>query len=245
MNSKHLSKTSFLLSALLLIIAKPSMAATMGEVEIIPIDQPVAGKTYSQLTGEWWDWSLSFPNGLSPIEEDGVVRSGTQKQATNLWFLAGTFGSIANRHITIPTNPEEKTLFFPLFNTLWWVPEDGDTETEVRALAKENIDLVDFTLEENELSFTLDLYSDGTEDINISESELLEFRASSPPGGQTVNFEEGTIVTDGFGFSPGPRFPAVADGYWLGLTPLPLGEHTLNIKTIVPENNFFYRFLIQ
>ncbi len=41
-------------------------------------------------------------------------------------------------------------------------------------------------------------------------------------------------MTD-FGVPPGLRFPAVADGYWIGLKPLPAGEHTIVFQAIVGD----------
>lgn len=39
--------------------------------------------------------------------------------------------------------PPDKALLIPLFNNLWWTPEDGNTVRQIRALA--NFNLTDST----------------------------------------------------------------------------------------------------
>lgn len=45
-----------------------------------------------------------------------------------------------------------------------------------------------------------------------------------------------------FGITPGPRDPAVADGYWVLLEPLTPGHHTIRIEASV--SGFPFPFVI-
>ncbi len=232
-----LAQLSFpILLSITIIPGSPSNA------QIIPIDDLVAGKSYRQLTGEWWEWALSFPDFTSPILENGEVVLGTQKQNEDLWFLAGTFGTTANRTITIPLNEPPKTLFFPILNTLFWLPEDGPNEAAIRASANQSIDLYDFSQPDIFMNFSLDLSSDGQKELELDENTLQEFRAESPEGGQILRYDQGTFgglfVDPNFNGPNDPGFAprlSVADGYWLALQPLPKGTHTLEFQVQNPN----------
>jgi hypothetical protein len=41
-----------------------------------------------------------------------------------------------------------------------------------------------------------------------------------------------------FGYPPGPRFPAVADGYWILVHPLRPGHHTIRIQAAAASIGF-------
>ena len=57
--------------------------------------------------------------------------------------------------------------------------------------------------------------------------DLYAYRSQSQTGGFT--FESGPLF-EAFGIPPGPRFPAVNDGYWILLDKLPPGEHTVSFS---------------
>ena len=50
----------------------------------------------------------------------------------------------------------------------------------------------------------------------------------SEPGGFT--FALGPLFETLVGLEAGPRFPAVVDGYWILLKPLPAGEHKISFS---------------
>jgi hypothetical protein len=101
----------------------------------------------------------------------------------------------------------------------FWAPEDGDTVDEIRRLANTGIDV--FTA----LAVTID--GDAVVDP-------FAYRTQSPPGGFQLPF--GPLMGD-FGFppTPDPRDPAVADGYWMLLSPFSRGEHVINIRSSAPN----------
>jgi len=171
---------------------------------------------YPELTADWWTWGTGiFPD--SPIlDETGELCA--QGQMGKVWFLAGNFGGTTTRECTVPRG---KALFFPLLNTLWWAPEDGDTAAELRVPANGQIEVPGI-----ELTAEVD---------GVPIEDLFGYRAQSPPGGGEYRVEEGSFGNLAFGLAPGVRDPAVADGYWIMLEPLSEGMHTVVIGARVPD----------
>jgi hypothetical protein len=178
------------------------------------IDVREPGRLYNELSGDWWNWAVQFPAAINPILEDDGAVDCTRGQKGKIWFLAGNFGGSSNRECTIPRG---KALFFPVINTLWWVPEDGVDVAEVRAIANAQINATTF----------LEVSIDG-----VGIEDPFAYRAQSPPGGFALNF--GPLLGD-FGFDPmpDPRDPAVTDGYWILLYPLKKGVHDIRFRSVV------------
>jgi hypothetical protein len=171
---------------------------------------------YPSLAGSWWTWATGiFPD--TPILDETGELCG-QGQRGRVWFLAGNFGGTTVRDCRVPGG---KTLFFPILNTLWWAPEDGDTAEELRAIANSQIEV-----EGVELGVTVD-----GEDVG----DLFAYRAQSPPDGFAYLIAEGSAANALFGFDPGLRDPAVSDGYWMMLSPLGGGDHVVTIHARIPD----------
>lgn len=66
------------------------------------------------LQSRWWTWALSEPERTNPVaDEDGSACGRNQPQ--DAWFLAGTFGTQANRTCSVPNGVP---LAFPLVNLI-------------------------------------------------------------------------------------------------------------------------------
>ena len=192
---------------------------------------------YPELTVKWWTWATGIYPETPILDETGELCG--QGQRGPVWFLAGSFGSTVVRDCTVP---RWKTLFFPVFNTLWWVPEDGNTAAEVRTLSNDSTVPVfgcelrpgtpypDGVCNNNVAQLEMEVLVDGT-----ALEDIFGYRAQSPPGGSSYKINEGSFGNVGFGFEPGDRDPAVADGYWVMLRPLSRGEHTIVIRAFVPD----------
>ena len=176
---------------------------------------------YPELTARWWTWATGiFPD--TPILDETGELCG-QGQKGRIWFLAGSFGNTVVRDCTIRGR---KTLFFPVFNTLWWTPEDGPTAEAVRVLANQSVDVEGLTME---------VLVDG-EPVE----DIFGYRAQSPPGGSPYTVLEGSAGNVLFGIEPGVRDPSVADGYWVMLRPLSRGEHTVVIRAFFETPDFTF-----
>ncbi|MBR9910448.1 MAG: hypothetical protein GYB33_08880 [Gammaproteobacteria bacterium] len=192
------------------VTAQMSLAGWAGDK--IQVREP--GKLYNQLSGDWWNWAMQFPLATNPILEDGAVDC-SRGQRGKVWFLAGTFGGTASRSCTVPAG---KALFFPLTNSLWWAPEDGEDAVALRVLANDQVDPVSV------LEITIN---------GVAIEDPFAYRAQSLPGGFDLDF--GPLLADlGIAPEPDPRI-AVADGYWILLAPLKKGVHEIHFHAITGD----------
>ena len=183
-----------------------------GSVRVLDPGKPAFGKTYGEWASAWWEWAFSFHADMNPVFDD-TGQFCDLGQSGPVWFLAGNFG--VGTFVRTCTVPHGKALFFPLYNGVSFAPEFGTTVEEIRADVNEDIEV-------DALGLTLACTING-EPIG----DLFAYRAQSPPGGFVL--ESDALLMDS-GFDPGPRDPAVADGYWLMVKGLPPGENTLNIQ---------------
>jgi hypothetical protein len=167
-------------------------------------DENPFGKTWGEWTAEWWKWSLSLPKDQNPIT-DTTGKNASYNQRGPVWFLAGTFGGLAERACEIPAG---KAIFFPIScnSTSFAECPNFKTETELRAFAKADIDQVK----------TIMATVDGQ---RLPDSDLR--RLESPPF--ELDLPEENVV----GVGPG-KTKSTSDGYWVFLKPLPAGNHEIH-----------------
>ena len=66
---------------------------------------------------------MAIPAEQNPIL-DTTGEFAAVGQSGQVWFLAGSFGSDpVSRTVTVPSG---KALFVPIFDSLWWAPDDLD-----------------------------------------------------------------------------------------------------------------------
>jgi len=197
----------------------------IGLAVIMPINRAFA-QSPEQLSAEWWQWALSIPTSVNPqtdlTGEDAVVG-----QHGSVWFLAGKFGGgTVTRTCSVP---EGTQLFFPVTNQVEINTPNvcGQTGTlsvkELRASAAAFID------EATNLSVTVDGVP--IKKLQRVRSQIFAVALpvdnifNSPCGGP------GTVP-------PGIYSPAVDDGFYVLLDPLPLGHHALHFHSENPSQNF-------
>ena len=186
---------------------------------VLPINSTPNGKTYGEWTAAWWQWALSIPADRNPIlDTTGAFCS--EGQSGPVWFYAATFGNSAERSCTIPTG---KTIFMPVFPWIFGAAV-GDCEP-IGSGECVLEDLQAAAAAATEAAEVLEVTIDGVDVQNIR-----NYRASSP-GAFSITFPEGAV----FGLPAGTFFPNVADGYWLMLTPLSPGEHTIEVFVSAPS----------
>jgi hypothetical protein len=167
-------------------------------------DENPFGKTWEEWTAEWWKWSLSLPKPQNPIT-DTTGENASYNQPDHVWFLAGTFGGMAERSCEIPTG---RAIFFPIScnETSYAECPNFKTESELRAFAKADIDQVK----------TIMASVDGQK---LPDSDLR--RLESPA------FEITLPEANAIGVPPG-KTKSKSDGYWVFLRPLPVGRHEIH-----------------
>jgi hypothetical protein len=167
-------------------------------------DENPFGKTWHEWTAEWWKWSLSLPKAQNPIT-DTTGENAAYNQPDHVWFLAGTFGGMAERTCEIPVG---NAIFFPIScnETSYAECPNYNTEEELREFAKADIDQVK----------TIMATIDGQ---RLPDSDLR--RLESPPF--EITLPEANVI----GVPPG-KTKSKSDGYWVFLKPLPAGRHEIH-----------------
>lgn len=188
-----------IVSVLTMALCHPAGAAPM----VVPVGTPIGGKSQAEWSAMWWQWVLSFPVDQNPVF-DPTGAQAFRGDFGSVFLLAGTFGDKATR--TVSVRPDQ-TLFFPLVNAVT-TEFDSSYGTEEAGLRR---DVAEFLGKGQEMFLTWNGVS-----LLTSEQILANQRFQSPL------FTIKTLYGDDFGPTQ-----AVSDGYWVALTGLPPGTHTL------------------
>lgn len=200
----------FLLLALVLVFKGQtaiSTAQSNGNPRVIPPNARPYGLTLAQWSAKWWQWGLELPAvaGHPFIDCPDPPDVG---QSGPVWFLAGNYGSNPCPAVV----PVGKSVFFPIINaecsSLEPFPYHGDTAEEQRVCAKGWADQIDVSL--------LFCEVDG-----VPLKNLEFYRFVSPQFAFTA-------PTPWIFGADGGSGTAVGDGYYIFLTPLSQGEHTIH-----------------
>jgi len=184
---------------------------------VIPPGAQAHGKSYGEWAVAWWQWLWSAPVSVNPgLDETGD--SIDYGQSGPVWFIAPNYGGTSVRTATIPAG---KAL---LIDVVAWffAPQIGDpsTEPELRAAAAAAMDATQ--------NITLEI--DGRAVVNID-----AFRVQSPELFSYTLPEDNMFALFGFPSSAGTYYPAVTDGIFVMLTPLPAGPHTIHMYAAFPD----------
>lgn len=205
---------------------------------VAPITSSAHGHTYGEWAGAWWQWAAGVPADQNPIL-DATGEFGHIDQEGHVFFLAGSFGSTEVRELTIPAG---KSLFFPIFNSLWWAPDDVEFSASYVA-DQLGLDPAEFTDEELvrlaaigqaspaelELTCTID---------GVPLSDLGNYWTVAP-GFQLTD----TDLLDDLEIPVTQPNTAVAAGYWIMLHPLTKGTHTIRF-TVAGNDPFWGEFAL-
>jgi hypothetical protein len=210
----------------LMILPFSTVSATNDNPGVLPPQSHPYGLTYGEWSAKWWQFVLSIPAPNNPLLFDDQCTSG---QTGPVWFLTGklciadvpgetcsTTGFLsATRDCTIPAGT---ALFFPIANA------EADnlgldtplTLPELREQAKENQDGV--------TSMTCEV--DGVPIQGLSPARTSPYRVVSPVFSYTIP-DNNLYQFLGFDFGAQTVPVAVADGVFLMLAPLSLGQHVI------------------
>jgi len=187
---------------------------------VVPPGGTFGGQSYTDLEVLWWQKALAIPviNDNHPFISGGAFDSGT-----GVTFLAGVGGG-ATIHIKVGGN---QAIFFPIINAEASVleppPFHGDDEAEMRAVANAHIDA------------TSGLYA---EIDGVAVPNLLDYRIESPL------FQFGPLPDNnlfsyfGLNAPQGTTSDSVDAGFYLLLTPLSRGQHTIHFTGTADDLGF-------
>ena len=239
--NKNLSRGAVaVMLGLMMVTAASAEELAIGS-RIVEPGEEYQGKSYNELASKWTNWFVAEPFATNPaFDPDG--RFCDINQEGDVWFLASTFGGVANRTCKVPAG---KAIFVSLGGAFLSFAPDfpaagdpclqmGTTLEQVRCDVNNDVPVAPG------VSFQATL--DG-----VPVGDLFSYRAQSQPGGFTLQVPNPSFITD-LGLAPGDRFPAVADGYFLFLKPLRPGVHNLSFRMINPDQSqtgVNYRLIVQ
>ncbi|HJT49552.1 MAG TPA: hypothetical protein VJ729_15315 [Nitrososphaeraceae archaeon] len=166
------------------------------------------GLTYGHWTVKWWQWFLSTPKSINPLVNDSELFASVNQPAESVWFLGGR---VADSEKIVPkrvcTIPSSRSILFPVINC-----EVNSLECPQLTTNKQLLDHV--TNDENTIILK-ECFVDGM--------AIPVQRVKSDPEIFDVEINE----DNPYGVKHGGKTFAAADGFWVFLKPLPLGNHNI------------------
>ena len=231
LSMKHWRSGLLVVGALVALLGATVALAANPNPGVFPIQSKPYGQTYGQWSARWWQYAFQQPN---------LNICATDKPGSRVTFLAGTAdGTIADRSCTVPVG---NAIMFPILNVEWSVVEaeaqqqatpgqscllpgqpNGTNDAALQACA---------TAQANHVT-KLEAKVDG-----VSLQGLSNYRAVSPP----FNFTSAPGNPLGVCQPGGCDSHGVADGFWIMLTPLRPGTHTIQFsgEAFFPELNITF-----
>jgi hypothetical protein len=205
-----------------------------GETVVAPHSE-VKGRTLGEWSAIWWKWAYAIPTDDNPL----LDQTGDKAKFGDVgpvFFLAGLFGPMSvngsvTRKVTIPEN---KYIFFPLVNVVddnvgnGCVPATPPNTTPCAGRLT-----VDQLFAQINGFFNVTALHASIDGEQVS--DLFAHRETSPAFSYTFQLTDNMAATLGYAGvdAAGTVFPAVADGYYLMLRPLPAGQHVINFGGVL------------
>jgi hypothetical protein len=195
------------------LLASPAQA-TAPRPHIVP---PVSG-LYDHLSVAWWQYVLAQPAATNPLL-DATGAGCAAHQSGPVFFLVGTAGTgtLTRDQCRVPAG---RLLFFPLVNAFdVHTPGDGLDTPE---LVWHDLHVT--------LGYRVDSLFASVDGVAVTRLDptATPYRAcAGPEAGCAPAFPLFFPAGNLFGLDAGTYAPAVADGVYLLLAPLPPGSHTI------------------
>lgn len=160
-------------------------------------------KLYEKHTSQWWQWAVSVAEPNNPVVDE-TGEDCSVNQSGNVWFLAGTSGGIAERDCAIPLGTK---ILFPIVNL-----QGTETSAENAEAFNDIITVLMDTV--TDLQVTVDgVPLENVEEYRFKDSSAYTIDCQAP--------ELGCAPSETHG---------VQEGYYIMLTPLTPGEHTVEFS---------------
>jgi len=204
-----------------LFFAAGAQADNRQEPKVFDRDSVVYGRSYGEWSAAWWQWAYSIPVAHHPLFDKGDCSVG---QSGPVWFLGGSFVSSSDvRNCTVPAgialyvpilNGEDSSLEESLGNGCSNPPVSNVSIADLRPCAASYI-----------AGATVSFDVDGVSIRDVAD----RFHEQSVAFGFTMPDDNFLATADGNpAYVKGTYFPAVDDGYYLMVAPLPPGHHTIH-----------------
>ncbi len=208
----------------------PSVTAQSVGPKVIKPDSVAFNATYGEWSARWWQWALSIPVANHPLFDHGDCSVG---QAGPVWFLGGKF--CANNDTTCGFQnvvrscsvPSGKALYIAVLNAENSALEVNNPKAQIQDLRQGNAYAMD-----NAANLSMSI--DGADVPHL----LDRFRVQSTAFGFTIPDDNiWTAIGEGT-FGGGAYSPAVDEGVYVMLSPLPPGPHRIHFRGGYPIWNF-------
>ena len=209
-------------SIILLVVTLSSLNVRAGA---LPIQSQPHGQSYGAWTVAWWQWALGIAETNNPLLDTTGEFAGVN-QTGQVWFLAGSLAESETRTFTIPAG---QSLFLPVHGWIFGATVN-DCEPSVPGVTCDEATLRASAAAAATAVTNMQVTIDGQ-----PVTGLQNYRALSPET-FTVTLPPGNLL----GLPAGTYGPHVSDGYWLMLTPLSVGEHTIVVHAENPSFDITY-----
>jgi len=165
------------------------------------------GVPYKDWIARWWQWDVGIPSSQHP-RDNYTAEKCTVNQNGSVWFLPDILTGKENRPCTIP---EGKAIMVPLLTGECDTSDpasQSDADIRQCSTAGDEYGAISATLDGQKIE-NLDSYRTASDFFNI------------------------TIAKDNIFDIPAGTYRGAADGFFVFLKPLSVGDHELHIKTSV------------
>lgn len=165
------------------------------------------GVAYKDWIARWWQWDVGIPSSQHP-RDNYTAEKCTVNQNGSVWFLPDILTGKEKRPCTIP---EGKAIMVPLLTGECDTSDpasQNDADIRQCSTAGDEYGAISATLDGQKIE-NLDSYRTATDFFNI------------------------TIAKDNIFDIPVGTYRGAADGFFVFLKPLSVGDHELHIKTSV------------
>ena len=214
----------------------------LGNPDIAPPQALYRGRTYGEWSAAWFQWAYSMPSTAHPLYDTAPCGAG---QTGNVWFLDATHGTpfpTQGRDCTIPAGT---ALFLNIAAS--YVDNEGCSKTgdtiQRTALAESELALT----ASNNLTGFLGTRGVAIDGVNVMGLPVCDpsnpvscespYRVPSPVFNMTVPAANNLLIQDdGPCYStlatPYTDIGAVADGLYVMIKPLRVGQHTIRFGRV-------------
>jgi hypothetical protein len=209
--------------ALTLVVAQQASA----EVQIVPPGNDLAGQSQLFWAQAWWQWALGVPAPNNP-QTDTTGEDGGVNNNGPVFFLAGNFGGVSTRTITVPRG---KPVFFSVLSAFYGaINQSGNFDPSPCSSLNLTCALQQVTpLQDNATNMGVQI--DG---IALDNTEITDHRLTS------TSFFTLALPDDNVFGVPDPccaDLPIwVQDGFWIALDDLSVGTHVCTSMVNAPAN---------
>jgi hypothetical protein len=207
----------FIVTGFVALVYNQTTYAVKSSDLIYSINEKPFGSSYSEWIGKWWQWHLSIPNKIKnrhPREAYSPKKCGWKQNDENVWFLPDGRNlelSEANTpEIRKATVPHDKALLVQIYGGGCSYGEGLKTDKELEDCVDIGLDTVKFSAK-----------VDGVEVMSS------DHRNDFLPEPHLYNL---TYVKDNLYDVPARTYRAMADGYFLFVKPLSVGDHKIEFK---------------